>query len=63
MCKRDTPPSPTPRPCLTRRVRLPLVYNGYLTVAGLPAQAVKYYLLGGQRIASRTDSAGPVTYY
>lgn len=32
-------------------------------VDGRPAQAVKYYLVAGQRIASWAGSTGTVTYY
>jgi RHS repeat-associated protein len=48
---------------LPKRVWLPLIFNSYLTVDGRPAQLVKYYLVGGQRIASRAGSVGAVTYY
>jgi len=58
----STPPPPL-RPTLTKRSFLPFVANTALFVDGRPAQPVKYYLVGGQRIASRTGSAGPVTYY
>jgi hypothetical protein len=47
---------------LTPCVWLPPVYNGTL-IPGLPVQAVKYYLVNGQRIASRVGSTGAVTYY
>jgi len=57
------PPLPPPPSGLPRRIYLPLVFHNYLTVDGQPAQVVKYYLIGGQRIASRAGSAGPVTYY
>jgi RHS repeat-associated protein len=56
------PPPPLPL-TLTKRSFLPFVANTALFVDGQPAQPVKYYLVGGQRIASRTGSAGPVTYY
>ncbi len=56
-------PTPTPRPGVVPRVRLPLLFNNYLSVDGQPAQIVKYYLVGGQRIASRPGSTGAVTYY
>jgi RHS repeat-associated protein/uncharacterized repeat protein (TIGR01451 family) len=56
------PPPPLP-PTLTKRSFLPLVANNTLSVDGRPAQIVKYYLIGGQRSASRIGSAGPVTYY
>jgi RHS repeat-associated protein len=56
------PPPPLP-PTLTKRSFLPFVANNALFVDGRPAQPVKYYLVGGQRSASRTGSAGPVTYY
>ena len=57
------PPTPQPPSSLPKRAFLPLVFNNYLTVDGQPAQSVKYYLINGQRSASRTGSAGPVTYY
>jgi RHS repeat-associated protein len=56
-------PVPQPPPTLPKRIFLPLVTNNALTVDGQPAQVVKYYLVGGQRIASRTGSTGAVTYY
>jgi RHS repeat-associated protein len=59
-----TPPSPPQPPSpLPRRAFLPLIFNSGLIVDGHLMQPVKYYLIGGQRIASRTGSAGPVTYY
>jgi hypothetical protein len=54
---------PQPPSSLPKRAFLPLIFNNYLTVDGQPAQIVKYYVVGGQRIASRTGSTGPVTYY
>ncbi len=56
-------PIPQPPPTLPKRIFLPLVANDALFVDGRPAQPVKYYLLNGQRIASRAGSAGTVTYY
>jgi len=56
------PPPPLP-PTLTKRSFLPFVAHTAWFVDGQPAQPVKYYLVGGQRLASRTGSAGPVTYY
>jgi YD repeat-containing protein len=58
-----TSPPPPPPSSLPKRAWLPLIANNYLTVDGQPAQIVKYYLVGGQRSASRTGSPGPVTYY
>jgi RHS repeat-associated protein len=57
------PPTPQPPSGLPKRAWLPLIFNNYLTVDGRPAQLVKYYLVGGQRIASRAGSTGAVTYY
>jgi len=59
------PPLPAPSlpPTLTKRSFLPFVAHTAWFVDGQPAQPVKYYLVGGQRLASRTGSAGPVTYY
>jgi RHS repeat-associated protein len=59
----SSPPPPQPPSALPKRAFLPLVFNNYLIVDGQPAQIVKYYLVGGQRIASRTGSAGPAPYY
>jgi RHS repeat-associated protein len=56
-------PVPQPPASLPKRVFLPLTFNNYLTVDGRPAQIVKYYLVGGQRIASRAGGTGAVTYY
>lgn len=53
------PPPPLP-PTLTKRSFLPFVANNALFVDGRLAQPVKYYLVGGQRIASRGDSADAV---
>ena len=57
------PSTPAPPSGLPKRAWLPLVTHAALTVDGQPAQLVKYYLVGSQRIASRTGSAGAVTYY
>jgi YD repeat-containing protein len=56
-------PVPQPPPTLPKRIFFPLVANDALFVDGRPAQPVKYYLVGGQRIASRAGSVGVVTYY
>ena len=47
------PPPPQPPSPLPKRAFLPLIFNNYLTIDGRPAQPVKYYLVGGQRIARR----------
>jgi|GEM_PF-2830479 len=56
-------PTPTPRPGVIPRARFPLFFHNYLFLEGRPAQVVKYYLVTGQRSASRVDNTGAVTDY